>query len=516
MKSSLLLMSMAGVVLSSAPAQAAKLLSWQFDSNNNKLNFATDAGVQPSAQLISNPSRLVIDVPGTTLDSPTASRQLGGSITSVRVGQFQANTTRLVVELAPGHTIDPQKVKFVGKTSNQWSVQLPTPTRIANTPVAKAPTPANTSDFQVTQNGFYLRLSGGEKGNVQVRRTSAEQIEIDLEGINLPASLVGQNLDVKRYGVNQAQFTQTRLTLKVHPQSPNWTANLTRSGSLVIVPDGDMTTARRLDTPPSATVEPVATTPRNQPKSNEFSAITIPVPPPLSTIPATFPVESPSPTPRNGSPSTPIPKPPAPRTVPTPAPAPRPTTPSSSIPRIPNSRILVSVDPGHGGKDPGAIGIGGLREKDVVLDISRRVASILQQQGAQVQLTRSNDSFVTLTGRASLANQAGADVFVSIHANAVGSGRSDVNGVETFHHPSSSRGRQLAQSIQSSILQSINMRNRGVKSANFSVLRNTSMPAALVEVGFVTGRSDASKLKDPAFRQQMATAIARGVINYIR
>lgn len=177
---------------------------------------------------------------------------------------------------------------------------------------------------------------------------------------------------------------------------------------------------------------------------------------------------------------------------------------------------MVWIDAGHGGRDPGAIGIGGLRETDVVLDISEEVARILEQQGAQVRMTRRSDNFVSLQGRANMANRAGADVFVSIHANAVGNRSTSVNGAETFHYPGSSSGYSLARSIQSRVIRDTNMRNRGVKSARFYVLKYTNMPAALVEVGFVTGSQDAARLRNPAFRREMAESIAKGIIDYIR
>ncbi|MEO0949016.1 MAG: N-acetylmuramoyl-L-alanine amidase, partial [Cyanobacteria bacterium J06641_5] len=192
--------------------------------------------------------------------------------------------------------------------------------------------------------------------------------------------------------------------------------------------------------------------------------------------------------------------------------SPRPTAPAP----VPRSATLVTIDPGHGGKDPGAIGIGGLREKDIVLDISTQVQQILSANGLRVLMTRSDDRFISLQGRVDVSNRANADIFVSIHANAISLSRPDVNGVETFYARGSSRGQALASSIQSSILQQVSIGSRGVKRSGFFVLRHTDMPAALVEVGFVTGREDAPKLRDPSFRRQMAQAIADGILNYVR
>jgi N-acetylmuramoyl-L-alanine amidase len=192
-----------------------------------------------------------------------------------------------------------------------------------------------------------------------------------------------------------------------------------------------------------------------------------------------------------------------------------PQTPPSggSSGEVPKERIVVVIDPGHGGRDPGAIGIGGLRETDVVLSISRQVADLLEREGIQVIMTRPDERTLELSTRVQMAQRANADYFVSIHANALSMSRPDVNGVETFYHRS---GRDLAQSIQNSIMQSVNMNNRGVKQANFYVLRNTSMPSVLVEVGFVTGRDDAAKLRDANFQTTMAGAIARGIVQNVR
>ncbi|WP_439648888.1 N-acetylmuramoyl-L-alanine amidase family protein [Leptolyngbya ohadii] len=179
-----------------------------------------------------------------------------------------------------------------------------------------------------------------------------------------------------------------------------------------------------------------------------------------------------------------------------------------------NSRITITIDAGHGGRDPGAVGIGGIRETDIVLDISRQVEQLLQQQGIEVLMTRTDDREIDLPPRVSLANRTRSDLFVSIHANALTMSRPDVNGAETYYF--SDRGRVLAQAIQSNMIAATGMRDRGVKFARFYVLRNTQMPAALVEVGFVTGAEDARRLADPSFRRVMAQAIARGILQYVQ
>jgi N-acetylmuramoyl-L-alanine amidase len=176
--------------------------------------------------------------------------------------------------------------------------------------------------------------------------------------------------------------------------------------------------------------------------------------------------------------------------------------------------VVVAIDPGHGGRDPGAVGIGGLQEKQVIFPISQRVAALLEAQGVVVVMTRQQDTTLDLQVRADIANRAQANLFVSIHANAISMSRPDVNGIETYH--SSESGRRLAATLQASMLAATGMRDRGVKQARFYVLRATNMPSALVEVGFVTGAQDAPRLADPAWRETMAQAIARGILQYLQ
>lgn len=193
-------------------------------------------------------------------------------------------------------------------------------------------------------------------------------------------------------------------------------------------------------------------------------------------------------------------------TVATPAPRPAPTTPAR------RGEILVMIDPGHGGRDPGAVG-NGLQEKEINLFISRRVQRTLEQRGYRVAMTRSSDFELDLQPRVNLAERANATIFVSIHANAISLSRPEVNGLETYYYSS---GRGLAQSIHNSVLRSTDLRDRGVRQARFYVLRNTSMPAVLVETGFITGREDSSRFRSNAAREQIADAIAQGIIDYLR
>ena len=178
-------------------------------------------------------------------------------------------------------------------------------------------------------------------------------------------------------------------------------------------------------------------------------------------------------------------------------------------------RGVIFVDAGHGGRDPGAVA-NGIQEKDVVLPISLKLGQALQGLGYTVYYTRTNDVELDLEPRVALAQRVNADIFVSIHANSLDSRNSSVNGVETFHARNSTVGRELASYVQSQIISATSANNRGVKAAGFYVIARTSMPAILVETGFVTSPTEARNLSNPNYQKQMADAIARGVDQFMR
>ena len=181
-----------------------------------------------------------------------------------------------------------------------------------------------------------------------------------------------------------------------------------------------------------------------------------------------------------------------------------------------SSMPLVVIDPGHGGDDPGAIGINGLPEKAVNFAIAQQVTAALRERQMRVLLTRTDDRTLSLDDRVAIAEQAKATVFVSIHANSAGQNQPQINGVETFHYPGSTEGNLLAQAIHSSLTQATESPDRGVKTANFLVLRKTTMPAALIETGFVTGTEDARRLANATVQAAMGRAIALGIFQYVK
>ena len=607
-----LLLSSLSLWLWAFPAEAGRLLFWRYESNQQRLVFTTDEAVQPRAQLIFNPTRVVVDLPGTVLGRPTVKQAVGGTVRSVRVGQFDPQTARIVIELAPGYTVDPQQVKIRGLSPTQWTIELPTPQRLPQGTTAPPPprertSPTNPSsalpptgeaegetdsqDFQITRNGLFVRLErNGDPARIARKRSRDRRtIEFTLPGATLTDSLKSQTLSLNNYKVDDIQFEQSsssppsaRIILQVAKDSPDWQATYSRFGGIVLLPRGGLSNLASSGSPPP-TITPAPSTPsqkatitsvelaandsqlliradqpiegqgswnrrsgyyeirianaqlasslrgpqlsRNSPiyqlriRQEDSKTVAILVRPSLGTqlgglqqasndlLSLDIRSRRAAATTAAGNPR-PIPVPPAPAT----AQSPPGSYPSTPLPRIPQSRVLVVIDPGHGGKDPGAVGLGGLQEKNVILPISQEVARLLEQQGVRVMMTRKSDYFVSLQGRTAMANRARANLFVSIHANAVGKGRSEVNGLEVYYYGN----RRLADTIHRSILRSINVKDRGVRRARFYVLRNSRMPASLVEVGFVTGYEDSAKLKDSRYRSQMAQAIARGILEYIQ
>ncbi|MDQ7839876.1 MAG: N-acetylmuramoyl-L-alanine amidase family protein [bacterium] len=172
---------------------------------------------------------------------------------------------------------------------------------------------------------------------------------------------------------------------------------------------------------------------------------------------------------------------------------------------------VVAIDAGHGGRDPGAIGPTGLYEKEVVLDIAQRVRELLVRGGVRVIMTRETDTFVELADRSRLARAQGATAFVSIHANA--STRPAANGSETYYLTPQSL--VLAQMMQEELGRVSGLVNRGVRTANFQVLRENDVPAVLVEVAYLSNVDEEARLRAAAFRQRLAEAVARAVHRFL-
>jgi N-acetylmuramoyl-L-alanine amidase CwlD len=179
--------------------------------------------------------------------------------------------------------------------------------------------------------------------------------------------------------------------------------------------------------------------------------------------------------------------------------------------RRPKLNRAIVIDPGHGGKDPGALSRSWGHEKKIVLDISKALRDILAKRGYRVRLTREKDTFLPLKARTKLATKQNANLFISIHANAFSSRR--VSGIETFY--SDTKSRRLASTVHKQLIRATKAKDRGVRHAPFRVLNDTKVPAILIEVGFMTNPKEAKKLATKTYQRQIATAIAKGVEGYL-
>lgn len=176
-------------------------------------------------------------------------------------------------------------------------------------------------------------------------------------------------------------------------------------------------------------------------------------------------------------------------------------------------RYLIVIDAGHGGTATGA-SYEEVEEKALNLAMARKLRDILGALGYNTIMTREWDSSVDLYERANIANRAGANLFVSVHCNAAEKNR-DFQGLYVYHYPESSTGEALARRIQATACAFTGAVDRGVDSANFVVLRETHMPAVLVETGFMTCHEELSRLVNGAYQTRMALGIAQGVVQYL-
>jgi len=171
--------------------------------------------------------------------------------------------------------------------------------------------------------------------------------------------------------------------------------------------------------------------------------------------------------------------------------------------------VKIFIDPGHGGSDPGAVG-NGLQEKNVTLSISKRIRDILisEYENVTIRMSRTGDETVSLTSRTNAANSWGADFYLSVHINSGGG-----TGFESYVYPRVGRPTKTYQEhIHNKVIEQINLRNRGLKEANFHVLRESHMPAVLTENGFIDNSGDAANLKNVDFIERLARGHVNGIV----
>ncbi|ANE47913.1 hypothetical protein SY83_18270 [Paenibacillus swuensis] len=178
-----------------------------------------------------------------------------------------------------------------------------------------------------------------------------------------------------------------------------------------------------------------------------------------------------------------------------------------------DARYKVIIDAGHGGTDPGAPSINGRREKDFTLAVASKVnVLLLKESKIEVVMTRTGDTYPSLSDRSSLANNVNADLFISIHGNSLKG--SSANGLETYYlHKNSA---EFANIVHKNLLSATNIKDRKVRVENFHVVRETKMPSVLLELGFLSSSSDESKMFNEEYQQRCAAAIVKSIKEYYK
>jgi len=189
-----------------------------------------------------------------------------------------------------------------------------------------------------------------------------------------------------------------------------------------------------------------------------------------------------------------------------------PVAPSRPEPRVLRGTIV--IDPGHGGRDPGATSVTGVYEKTIVYAVAEKVTAILERRGLGVTMTRQQGEFIELESRAEIANRRNADLFVSIHADSAPN--PSAQGFTIYIANAASADSQRAARDIARAMATTGMESRGVRREDYRVLVTTRGPAVLVEMGYLSNRQDAARLQDSTFQSKLAAAIATGIIDYLQ
>lgn len=355
------------------------------------------------------------------------------------------------------------------------------------------------------------------------------------------ASIAVNDPRLKQIRVAETQPGVARIVFDLEEAVDYMASRLTNPARLIV----ELRAVRPLPVPPvvSSTPSRIEPGPRNRPylpppPVNAEPVLTDSAPPlPKQTVAAIAPAITPKS-------KIPLPPPPKPARLDT-----------RSMTRVLGLKVgRIVLDPGHGGHDTGTSGPGGLLEKDLVLDVCRRLGSLIESRmGAEVVYTRQDDTFIPLERRTEIANKERADLFLSIHANSSSSDTS--SGVETYYlnftdsnsameiaarenagsaktvyelkdlvhrialHDKIDESRQFAARVQQSLYNAAakansRTRDRGVKKAPFVVLIGASMPSVLAEIGFVTNPKDEALFRKPEFRQKVAEGLYHGISRY--
>jgi N-acetylmuramoyl-L-alanine amidase len=491
--------------------------------------------VRYTAARVPNPDRIYFDLYGTRLSPELVGRSLevtdDGFLSSIRVMQFGNNVVRIVLD--------------VNSVSDYSAFFLPNPSRL----IIDVHGQRFGQPMQIAQKNT-IRAGIGV-GSVVAQNPAASSSSVAQASAAVPTTRTGVFPNADPHDQPPANISETNLPSPAESRSA-----LTDVASLSNQPDQVRATKRPTTAPivasvaPRPPVPPPAVSGTNNLSASTTASTTTPSTTRRSTRAAKRAADDVPPA-TAGAPGVPA------------APEPAAAAENTSGGRVPSSMMRalglkinrIVIDAGHGGHDSGTLGPGGIEEKDVVLDVALRLGKLLKQRlGADVIYTRSDDTFIPLETRTAIANQAQADLFISIHGNS--SPDAGARGVEVYYlsftssadalevaarenavsnesiHQLSdlvkkialsdkiSESRAFAEDVDESLYAGLEegnagLKDRGVKKAPFVVLIGANMPSILAEISFLTNPNDAQELREPEYRERIAESLYRGVSRYV-
>ncbi|MEM9567097.1 MAG: N-acetylmuramoyl-L-alanine amidase [Cyanobacteria bacterium P01_E01_bin.34] len=430
------------------------------ETTNDGFFVRTSGPVNVSTRRVFNPHRVAVDFLNTDISQMRSPREMTidqFDVSMLRAGQFQPTIARIALD--------------VSSTSGSWSGRYDAERGgVILTPSGSTPTtPAANVEGAAT---------------IQAVRVQGNQLSIAADGFMFYRSSLDEDTGSYKISVSPARLPDTMADPGLVANGPVERVRFAQENSRTV----------------SILVEPadgVEVRERNSGQGSRHITLEL-----VYNNLATAPSQSPSAQ--------------SPRPYPLPTPVPRPDlllSPSRGAePTAASNGIVVALDAGHGGRDPGAVGIGGLYEKTVNFVVATRVEQLLRQQGYEVVMTRSDDREIFLQPRIDTAVNGGADILVSIHTNALE--RSEISGIETYYLRADSA--RLAQTLHRSLVAGTGAIDRNIRRARFYMVRETptSMPSVLLEMGYLTNPTEASRLGSPEYQERLAQAIAQGVATY--
>ena len=401
-----------------------------------------------------SPERFVFDMPNTMTSSNIRNKTLNYNNDTVRIGQFEANKSRMVIttedanKFLPIFSLDNQSVLIANKEKLNHAKLVDTKTNLINTKYTKTDNQNYGLNFYFDKPVIYS-IKRAEK-NITIYFFNEMQFNED----NFKSSIKNSEMNLSK--------------IELMPEiGLRYSLSLDANDKIKVYAGADSRTIKLAIQSPNKKISNKSQTP----EKTQEPVITIPP----SNYESTRPVQNENPVTKDIN---------------------------------PNEKVVV-IDPGHGGVDCGATRAG-IYEKDITTDVSKRVAALLRSSGYKVYMTRDEDKTVELKERVDFTESVAPDLFVSIHVNS--SEGTTATGIETHYYHDYSI--DLAKDVHNSMVKYISSKDRGLFKSKFYVINHTTMPAILVEIGFISNEAERTDLVKEKRKQATAKAIAEGIMNY--